>query len=78
MAGNIKARRETLYLFFASLLLATSCTSMPGDSQRAGSPGPEKIQHASSSIRRTGASMASTASSREPTAWPTRANGSGS
>ena len=45
MAGNIKARRETLYLFFASLLLATSCTSMPGDSQRAGSPGLEKIQH---------------------------------
>src|SRR5439155_24039000 len=45
MAGNIKARQETLYLFFCSLMLATSCTSMPGDSQRAGSPGLEKIQH---------------------------------
>jgi len=45
MTGNIKARRETLYLFFASVLLGTSCTSMPGDSQRAGSTGVEKIQH---------------------------------
>lgn len=45
MVANIKARRETVYSCFASLLLATSCTSMPGDSHRAGPPGLEKIQH---------------------------------
>ena len=46
MRPDVKAGRETIYSFFATLLLVTGCTSMSADSRGAGQlSGLEKIRH---------------------------------